>query len=87
MSIGFLLPDADDAVIWRGPRKNGLIKQVIYPSPMLSRLPDMPNPPYRTSPDMKFPLQDYCAKSLMRPAQERINQAGHFVPLLQKLLV
>ena len=29
MSIGFLLPDKDDAVIWRGPRKNGLIKQFI----------------------------------------------------------
>ena len=23
MSIGFMLPDADDPVIWRGPRKNG----------------------------------------------------------------
>lgn len=29
MSIGFLLPDQDDAVIWRGPRKNGLIKQFL----------------------------------------------------------
>jgi Mrp family chromosome partitioning ATPase len=29
MSIGFLLPGADDAVIWRGPRKNGLIKQFL----------------------------------------------------------
>ena len=28
MSIGFLLPSADEAVIWRGPRKNGLIRQV-----------------------------------------------------------
>jgi Mrp family chromosome partitioning ATPase len=27
MSIGFLLPSRADAVIWRGPRKNGLIKQ------------------------------------------------------------
>mmetsp|Transcript_930 Transcript_930/g.1189 ORF Transcript_930/g.1189 Transcript_930/m.1189 type:complete len:353 (+) Transcript_930:2-1060(+) len=27
MSIGFMLPGSDDAVIWRGPRKNGLIKQ------------------------------------------------------------
>lgn len=27
MSIGFMLPDTDAAVIWRGPRKNGLIKQ------------------------------------------------------------
>jgi Mrp family chromosome partitioning ATPase len=26
MSIGFMLPGADDAVIWRGPRKNGIIK-------------------------------------------------------------
>ncbi len=29
MSIGFMLPNADDAVIWRGPKKNGLIKQVV----------------------------------------------------------
>lgn len=29
MSIGFMLPDPDDAVIWRGPRKNGLIKQFL----------------------------------------------------------
>mmetsp|Transcript_17176 Transcript_17176/g.42242 ORF Transcript_17176/g.42242 Transcript_17176/m.42242 type:complete len:428 (+) Transcript_17176:36-1319(+) len=29
MSIGFLLPGSDDAVIWRGPRKNGLIKQFL----------------------------------------------------------
>ena len=26
MSIGFMLPNKDDPVIWRGPRKNGLIK-------------------------------------------------------------
>lgn len=29
MSIGFMLPDDDDAVIWRGPKKNGLIKQFL----------------------------------------------------------
>jgi Mrp family chromosome partitioning ATPase len=29
MSIGFMLPTTDDAVIWRGPRKNGLIKQFL----------------------------------------------------------
>jgi hypothetical protein len=29
MSIGFLLNKKDDAVIWRGPRKNGLIKQFL----------------------------------------------------------
>ncbi len=29
MSIGFMLPDPDDAVIWRGPRKNSLIKQFL----------------------------------------------------------
>eukprot|EP00002_Diphylleia_rotans_P016908 TRINITY_DN3286_c0_g1_i1.p1 TRINITY_DN3286_c0_g1~~TRINITY_DN3286_c0_g1_i1.p1 ORF type:complete len:284 (-),score=52.59 TRINITY_DN3286_c0_g1_i1:468-1319(-) len=29
MSIGFLLPDPDDAVIWRGPKKNGMIKQFL----------------------------------------------------------
>jgi len=29
MSIGFLLPRRDDAVIWRGPRKYGVIKQFL----------------------------------------------------------
>lgn len=29
MSIGFMLPSADDAIIWRGPRKTGLIKQFL----------------------------------------------------------
>lgn len=29
MSIGFMLPDPDEAVVWRGPRKNGLIKQFV----------------------------------------------------------
>ncbi len=29
MSIGFLLKSLDDAVIWRGPKKNGLIKQFL----------------------------------------------------------
>ncbi len=29
MSIGFLLPNKDDAVIWRGPMKMGVIKQLL----------------------------------------------------------
>jgi Mrp family chromosome partitioning ATPase len=29
MSVGFLLPTADAAVVWRGPRKYGLIKQFL----------------------------------------------------------
>lgn len=29
MSIGFMLPDKDDAIIWRGARKTGLIKQFL----------------------------------------------------------
>lgn len=29
MSIGFLLSNQNDAVIWRGPRKNGLIQQFL----------------------------------------------------------
>mmetsp|Transcript_44268 Transcript_44268/g.87356 ORF Transcript_44268/g.87356 Transcript_44268/m.87356 type:complete len:407 (-) Transcript_44268:485-1705(-) len=29
MSIGFLLPGEDDAIIWRGPKKNGLIRQFL----------------------------------------------------------
>lgn len=29
MSIGFLIPSSSEPVIWRGPRKNGLIKQFL----------------------------------------------------------
>nr|CAI5830305.1 unnamed protein product [Callosobruchus analis] len=29
MSIGFLLASPDDAVIWRGPKKNGMIRQFL----------------------------------------------------------
>ena len=29
MSIGFMLPNKDDPVIWRGPRKDGLIRQYL----------------------------------------------------------
>lgn len=29
MSIGFLLENSDDAVVWRGPKKNALIKQFV----------------------------------------------------------
>ena len=29
MSVGFMLPEEDDAIIWRGPRKNGLIRQFL----------------------------------------------------------
>ena len=29
MSVSFLLPDSDAAVVWRGPRKNGMIKQFL----------------------------------------------------------
>lgn len=29
MSVGFLLGSLDDAVIWRGPKKNGIIKQFL----------------------------------------------------------
>jgi Mrp family chromosome partitioning ATPase len=29
MSVGFLLASPEDAVIWRGPKKNGLIKQFL----------------------------------------------------------
>ncbi|GAA6023586.1 hypothetical protein JCM10207_005724 [Rhodosporidiobolus poonsookiae] len=29
VSIGFLLPSSDSAVIWRGPKKNGIIKQFL----------------------------------------------------------
>ncbi|KAI9787279.1 MAG: cytosolic Fe-S cluster assembly factor nbp35 [Peltula sp. TS41687] len=29
MSVQFMLPNRDDAVIWRGPKKNGMIKQFL----------------------------------------------------------
>jgi Mrp family chromosome partitioning ATPase len=29
MSVQFMLPNRDDAVIWRGPKKNGLIKKFL----------------------------------------------------------
>ena len=29
VSVGFLLDDDDDAVVWRGPKKNGMIKQFL----------------------------------------------------------
>jgi Mrp family chromosome partitioning ATPase len=29
VSVGFMLPNKDDAVIWRGPKKNALIKQFL----------------------------------------------------------
>ncbi|KND04801.1 cytosolic Fe-S cluster assembly factor NBP35 [Spizellomyces punctatus DAOM BR117] len=29
MSVGFMLENPDDAVIWRGPKKNGIIKQFL----------------------------------------------------------
>jgi len=29
MSVAFLLSNADDALIWRGPKKNALIKQFL----------------------------------------------------------
>ncbi|KAJ2209469.1 cytosolic Fe-S cluster assembly factor nbp35 [Coemansia sp. RSA 520] len=29
MSIAFMLPDEESAVIWRGPKKNGMIKQFL----------------------------------------------------------
>ncbi|KAI8894720.1 P-loop containing nucleoside triphosphate hydrolase protein [Globomyces pollinis-pini] len=29
MSIGYMLPNPDEAVIWKGPKKNGLIKQFL----------------------------------------------------------
>lgn len=30
MSVGFLLESKDDAVIWRGPKKNGDLHKVFY---------------------------------------------------------
>jgi len=29
MSIGFLLKSQNDSVVWRGPKKNGMIKQFL----------------------------------------------------------
>lgn len=30
MSIGFLLSSPDDAIIWRGPKKNGIFPSFLY---------------------------------------------------------
>jgi Mrp family chromosome partitioning ATPase len=37
MSIGFMLPDPDDAVIWRGPKKNGKFEffEILKPLSMI----------------------------------------------------
>src|SRR5690242_7860773 len=35
MSIGFLLPDENSAVVWRGPKKNGNIIQLNNPLSIL----------------------------------------------------
>ena len=40
MSIGFMLPSSDDAIIWRGPRKNGLIKQVLHVALLIKKCVD-----------------------------------------------
>ena len=48
LCIGLLLPDKDDAVIWRGPRKNGLIKQFLKVPQLLSHL-ELSVPGYRKS--------------------------------------
>lgn len=40
MSIGFLLPSANSAVIWRGPKKNGLIKQFLLDVDWVGALED-----------------------------------------------
>jgi Mrp family chromosome partitioning ATPase len=32
MSTAFMLPSESDAVVWRGPRKNGLIRQFLVES-------------------------------------------------------
>lgn len=29
MSIGFLLKNQDDSIVWRGPKKTGMIKQFL----------------------------------------------------------
>lgn len=29
MSVGFMLNSRNDAIVWRGPRKNGLIRQFL----------------------------------------------------------
>lgn len=36
MSIGFMLPNADDAIIWRGPRKNGGSPSAVGPQVLMT---------------------------------------------------
>lgn len=61
MSIGFLLASPDDAVIWRGPKKNGMIKQFLGEV-------DWGNLDYLlidTPPGCRFPLQKFALKQLL----------------------
>lgn len=66
MSIGFLLPSASSAVIWRGPKKNGLIKQFLKDVDWTAGLEDEdqqqnldPSSAAPSSPLQQQPLIDY----------------------------
>ncbi|SPO28497.1 probable NBP35 - nucleotide-binding protein [Ustilago trichophora] len=55
MSIGFLLPSASSAVIWRGPKKNGLIKQFLKDVDWTAGLEEQDEPdapPFKPSTDL-----------------------------------
>lgn len=41
MSIGFMLPSTDSAIIWRGPKKNGMIKQFLKDVDWVTGEPDI----------------------------------------------
>ena len=38
MSVGFLLGGPDDAVIWRGPKKNGKIPDMLLIKPFFKKV-------------------------------------------------
>lgn len=59
MSIGFLLPSASSAVIWRGPKKNGLIKQFLKDVDWIAGLEDEEAPTPASTEETNSTLIDY----------------------------
>lgn len=59
MSIGFLLPSASSAVIWRGPKKNGLIKQFLKDVDWTAGLEEEDETPAPSSTESPSTLIDY----------------------------
>ena len=59
MSIGFMLPSKDDAVIWRGPKKNGTWRCCRWTN-------DCSDDPRRTSSDVARLLTSFVSAGLIK---------------------